>query len=306
MIIIAMRLLFLLIPFFVISQQRIDGIVLDAKSGQPVPYVNVSLLETNIGTSSEESGEFSILIPENDLSKSIQLSSLGYDTIIISVSELLKVKEIRLNPKSELLDEVVLSNRKRPTATEVHPLNKKLIKGGMTTSTNPHKAALFFPFEASYIETPFINKVKFYFDKTKKERQLDVKFRVRVYGVSNEKLPAEDLLKENVVVFLKGKENTIEIDLSTYHVEIPGSGCYIAFEWLHISSNKYIVINKYKKNGKKIEKEVIFYAPRLGMTMEPIGQFISTEYKKGQWEFINDLEDSEVTAIPAISLTLSN
>jgi CarboxypepD_reg-like domain len=50
---------FLLLISFSISAQ-IKGVVKDSISGKPIPYVNILVENENIGTTSEENGEFVI------------------------------------------------------------------------------------------------------------------------------------------------------------------------------------------------------------------------------------------------------
>ena len=55
-------LLLLLINFYVSAQTK--GVVVD-ESGKPIPYVNIWVENENIGTTSEENGEFSINVSDN-------------------------------------------------------------------------------------------------------------------------------------------------------------------------------------------------------------------------------------------------
>ena len=49
------------VPIF--SQELIRGQLLDQQTNKPVPYANIGILNANVGTISNEDGNFSINIP---------------------------------------------------------------------------------------------------------------------------------------------------------------------------------------------------------------------------------------------------
>ncbi|WP_310560093.1 carboxypeptidase-like regulatory domain-containing protein, partial [Flavobacterium sp.] len=89
-------LIFLFMNCSLFSQ--IKGKVVDEKN-QAIPFVNIAIENENIGTTSEENGEF--IINESDKNKNLIFSALGYDKKIIKASEnlqvVLKTSEIQLD-----------------------------------------------------------------------------------------------------------------------------------------------------------------------------------------------------------------
>ncbi len=69
------------------------GRILDAKKREPVPYVNVYLKKSQRGTSSSETGQFTIHLNETELSDTLILSAIGYKTNRIASNELTKSQE---------------------------------------------------------------------------------------------------------------------------------------------------------------------------------------------------------------------
>ena len=105
-----MRLLFLLFPILLFSQsQTAKGVVLDKETNAPVPYVNISILASQSGTSSDEDGTYSLDIKKDDLNKIVKLSSLGYEDSSLTISMFLNASKIYLKSKSEVLDEVFIN-----------------------------------------------------------------------------------------------------------------------------------------------------------------------------------------------------
>ena len=84
------------------AQQRLTGKVLDAATGQPVPYASISVLNATAGTTSNAEGEFELkmLLPSR-----LVVSELGHrrDTVAVATTQVL---QIRLQPTSVLLPEV--------------------------------------------------------------------------------------------------------------------------------------------------------------------------------------------------------
>lgn len=66
----------------------IKGKVVDKETLNALVFASVMLKETNIATVTNIDGEFVIKVPENEISKSIEISFLGYKNKIIPLSEM--------------------------------------------------------------------------------------------------------------------------------------------------------------------------------------------------------------------------
>ena len=99
-------LVFLLFGFHFYSQasnlcqQQIDqnvqttkdfkGVILDSKTKNPLAYVDINILGTNISTISNNEGEFLLKVPINNLDKTVMVSILGYEKKEIPLSKFKK------------------------------------------------------------------------------------------------------------------------------------------------------------------------------------------------------------------------
>ena len=88
----------------VAAQQRLTGKILDAATGQPVPYASVSVLNTTAGTTSNAEGEFELKMP---LPGRLVVSELGHrrDTVAVAATATAPLL-VRLQPASVVLPEV--------------------------------------------------------------------------------------------------------------------------------------------------------------------------------------------------------
>lgn len=110
------------------TTQTIRGVVRDANSGEPLPYITVMLGNTTNGGTTDSLGKFRITnvpIGRYDL----LVSSVGYEPLIIKEQLLTSAKEgyneIALHEKVLNLDEVVI----RPAVNKEQPLNPMALAG---------------------------------------------------------------------------------------------------------------------------------------------------------------------------------
>lgn len=105
-----MKIVFLLIPFFCFSNTKIKCKIVD-KNNTPIPYVNIFIKNTPIGTISNEDGMFEIKIPQNYLDKIVVLSSIGFKTKEIPIHKFQNLTTIQLEIETILLEEVLIGKK---------------------------------------------------------------------------------------------------------------------------------------------------------------------------------------------------
>ena len=99
------------------AQQDYKGQVVDTKTGQPIPYVNIGIVEKGIGTVSDEEGKFHLYITPNtfDQNTEVLFSALGYENLNIPLAKMPLVyndyPDFKMEPTVVALDEVVVSNK---------------------------------------------------------------------------------------------------------------------------------------------------------------------------------------------------
>lgn len=101
------KLLFLLLmlPFSVLAQSTVEGVVVDSKTKQPLPGVNVVVQGTQSGTSTDFDGKFKLAkLKKGD---KLVFSFIGYKNETI-VFENQKTLTVSLTEESNLLQEVVV------------------------------------------------------------------------------------------------------------------------------------------------------------------------------------------------------
>ncbi|MBC2846014.1 carboxypeptidase-like regulatory domain-containing protein [Winogradskyella flava] len=305
-----MKFIFLLIPFFVLSQEhKASGLVLDKDTKAPVPYVNISILKSQMGTSSDEDGSYSLIIKREDLEKKVKLSSLGYKDTTFVVSDFLKFDKIELSSLSEELEEVMIKENFKEKFLVINNVKKKYIVGGIGgLNYAPYIFALHFPFKKDYSEIDVIDKAKVHLNKVHflgGNRSMPSKFRFRLFSVGKDSLPGADLIKEDIIITTVKNQREVEIDLSEYNLTFSEEGVYVAIEWLYIPFNAYEYTYTKRKSNKKYTE--IRYAPRISWLKQKDKKYRLALFTSGQWlNFKMPYIKEDEYIIPAISLTLSN
>ncbi|WP_278022586.1 carboxypeptidase-like regulatory domain-containing protein [Flavobacterium ginsengisoli] len=107
------KLLYIIILLpFIVNAQTVSGIVKSQNTNLPIEDTNIYALRTQIGTLTNENGEFSLnnKIKAND---TLQVSHIGYITIKIAVKDLKKSNNtISLEEDIETLSNVDITSRK--------------------------------------------------------------------------------------------------------------------------------------------------------------------------------------------------
>lgn len=102
--------LFLLFPLITFAQTKTyTGVIKDISTNEPIPSVSVTLLNSNIGTISNEEGNFRITVPTD--SKTVNLSHLSYKPYTIELEKMASMPELFLEPSAFDLEEVMILDK---------------------------------------------------------------------------------------------------------------------------------------------------------------------------------------------------
>lgn len=99
-----------------VAQNDFEGQVVEAETGNPIPYVNIGIVAKGTGTVSNENGLFHLQIdtPVLDAENIILFSCLGYKTLEIPLEKLkssnAEFLKIEMEPETLELNEVVVTN----------------------------------------------------------------------------------------------------------------------------------------------------------------------------------------------------
>ena len=114
---------------------EINGLIVD-ETNYPIPYAAVGIPSKYIGAASTEDGTFNLLVSKSNVTDSLEVSSIGYETFKIKVQDFINQKDKTIIIKEDIvsLDEVkllkssdyiklALKSRRKTTITKPHQLN---------------------------------------------------------------------------------------------------------------------------------------------------------------------------------------
>jgi len=282
-------LLFLSISFFA----QTKGVVVD-ESGKPIPYVNIWVENENIGTTSEENGEFSIAGSAN---KNLIFSILGFEKRTIKASE---VSNVIMKAVSFQLDEVVIARHFETKRIEIGSISNSVLEA---FDNGPRIDVKFFPYETAYKKTKFIKKVSILTDS----RIDNATVKIHFYRADANGFPGEELLIKDYIVTIEKGVVRNGFDLTDLNLKMPKTGIFIGIEKLLILKNKLekTIVNS---NTQKTSIQVIYYPLVLYNYVER--DYLFT-YSGGKWgRQTNDKNQGSTGKIkayePAINLVLTN
>jgi outer membrane receptor protein involved in Fe transport len=95
------------------AQTTLTGSVKDAKTNQPIPGANITVVGKSIGTTADFDGNFSLKTSENP-PFTLEISLMGYSSKKVEVTQSNQKVDIELSEVATALDEVVISASRTP------------------------------------------------------------------------------------------------------------------------------------------------------------------------------------------------
>lgn len=284
--------LVLLMSVNLIAQTK--GVVKDSLSGNPISYVSIWVENENIGTTSEENGEFSINV--NDKNKNLIFSALGFKKKTVKAGE---ANVVNLAPMALDLPEVMISNRKDKKQVEIGR------RRGVAEAfdNGPRMDAKFFPFLTDYKKTRWIKSAAIFTDSRIDEATI----KLHLYEIDENGFPGEEMLTKDLIVPIKRGISKTEVDLTDFNFEMPKNGIFVVVEKLLIEKNKL----------KKTIKDQNTNTTKIQVTYSPLVLYNSVEkeflfsFSGGKWHKLTPKELNPLSVTnniyePSVTLLLTN
>jgi len=296
-------LVHLLISVWSVSQ--IGGVVIDAQSNNPIPYVNIWVENEEKGTTSDKNGYFSL--KDSLKHKTLIISSIGYEKQKIVVNK--PFMTILLKPVVYAIEEVVIKPQKRKTIVigQFRRSDLSLFVGNGSlpgTPGLPQIFARYFPYQPEY-ENTFIESIRFM-----TYSKVDAIINLRFFLVNGYGEPGRDLLKDNMIVDVKkGYKNNKIDDFNGMQLQIPRDGLFVAFEFLIIKENEYY-FKRVLNEATKENVSATGFMPFIG-TIDSKTNLNSWIYFKGKWgkdlgKRYHEMNQPDKNHVLAIEIKLSD
>jgi hypothetical protein len=317
-------LLFILLSGLVHGQKTIVGKVLNKTTHAPIPFANIGVVNSNVGTISNMDGSFSILLPQRLNRDTLIFTSLGFFKQGLAVSSLESKKDytIYLNERVTLLQSVIITAKKIKDK-DIDVGNRTYYGGNYepdTTYAGRAVALLIdsknFPEGTSF--PVYVKKAKLLILRNNFQ---SFKFRVRInkYDSLTGK-PGEDLLEKSIVEESDMKSGWLIFDLTKAYFRAKGP-FFITFEQLVDLNGRTVIALGYREimtlhpdwlktdtvlidNKKVITREFIPGRSDLPGTVSIPGTFIGISNSKSAIQkytcFIRQTSLGEWTKVPFV------
>lgn len=275
--------IFIFIVFsYVVQSQTISGTIKDSISNEVLPYVNMTLLSKNIGTTTNEKGEY-FFNSRGNTNDSLLVSYMGYATKKFSLQDFENTAnnnlDIQLVESKQQIDEVVLKVKKaKYTTSRKLGIDRQMFKYAPAVQFGMERIVLI---ENIKKRKGRVNEVVFFLRENPQTsfRAYPTFYRVVFYAYDS-KNDAPGKLLSYYPLLIKPEENKkqrICINVKEYNILFPKSGLCIGIE----------TINPEPK--RKINKIHTTY-PNLLLTYDqkPLMWLNYRGRKLGKWEWIHN------------------
>ena len=252
---VSLLILCCIISVIAASAQNVFSQVTDSNTGLPIPFVNIGIVGKNIGTVSDQEGNFQLSLTSALDTDTLRFSMVSYISKEFNLSELRKSefpKSIQLIEKVIQLREVIITAHGAPPIQL--GIKKKycypipLYKGASSKISFPQKGY------RHEIGTRFSNSKTIYLDSIQlnlAECTLErLEFRLNVYSIENETF--KNILGKPIYISLTKEEalNSPIINLMKHLIEIESDFLITIENYKKIRDNVITIFANFKSKGK--------------------------------------------------------
>ena len=218
-----------------LQAQLINGKVIDSSSEKPLEYVNLGVIDTPIGITTNEKGEFNLDIKGQSPKAKVRISMIGYkpqtfpieeltnkENIIKLVSEPIQLGDVTVKPFFGKLKKVGATDNK----------HGGLCGWGGTQKGKGYEIGTKIELGTSPV---LIRGLHVCLSKQSFESSL---FRLHVRNIVDN-LPSEELLTENILIPITKRSGRIDIDLTKYNLVFKDD-IALTLEWINVTTTSKI------------------------------------------------------------------
>ncbi|QHS56980.1 carboxypeptidase-like regulatory domain-containing protein [Mucilaginibacter sp. 14171R-50] len=233
----------LLVAFLIFSglfanAQVFDGVVKDAKTNLPLPYVNVGIIGKAVGTVTDSLGRYKINLAGHD-ADTLKLSMIGYIAQTYKVAGFINGNKqiIALQPSVTELKEVKVSNKKW----------KEVVLGNTSQSENTNAG-----FDANRLGHEIGTIIKIKKSPTYLKRfnahitdapLYPVKLRLNFYTLKKG-MPDQLMQNQNIFVDVPAGQKDIHVNLEPYNI-FAENNFFVSLEWIENSKGHGLMFSAY-------------------------------------------------------------
>ena len=227
------------------AQISIRGTLLEGTSQTPLPFANIGILNSNIGTISNADGSFEVVIPPDYYGKELIFSALGYAPVAYKIQSLdpTNTLTVVLEEKTLQLEALEINSSKKANKSIRLGNGKSLLLSGQlyndTASAGSAMALLID--KSKYSDFNFVQVASLYIARNKLP---NFKVRLRLKEVDKNGLPGADLYPFQSIEYSSISKGWLD-----FH---PAELCYVEadsfflmFEWILEKKDRVFIARQY-------------------------------------------------------------
>ena len=225
--------IFILFHVFLFSQTTVKGLIVDASTNKAIPFTSIGIIGKNIGTLSNEDGNFEFTFTSLYKNDSLKIFSIGYKPLTYLVSDFIKetTKTIKLQNLPTQLEEVVVNSKKiKYKVLGTTNYTKNNCSGFVKNETNWKGSETAIIAGNKSGRTVLVETFSFYVIQNKYADSL--KFRLMFYEASEKGYPRFKTILRKPIIFKMGtKQGEFTLNLREYNISTP-TDFFISLECL--------------------------------------------------------------------------
>jgi hypothetical protein len=228
------------------NSQILKGKITAAK--EQVQFATVGIAKENVGTITNEQGEFEIKIPAKYRNQLLTVSHIGYKPTTLSIDSLLHYDyvAIELIEKVDLLDEVIVTTKRIKAKSKEYGNTKKheLFIWIQNGDKGAEIVTLIDPKAEIALNSVSVNVVN----------QLEKEFTLllNIYDMDSlTLLPGKQLLKNQKIIKSTFRKGWLDIDVSNENLSLT-KPFYVGFQWVDVAKMLPLIGGKDRKSSKSL------------------------------------------------------
>lgn len=202
----------------VLNAQSMSGTVYDASTGEPVPYVNIGVTDSETGTVSGADGRYRLEIPDELHGRTLRFSCIGYGDFDVNAGVFLQSGgfDVRLQPALYEIGEVSVRAGKYKTRVLGNDFRSPAIGAAPAPGNRGYEIGVVMKTRKRVI----LDKASINITKCDSPEMI---FRLNIYSVTADG-GFENVLTEPIYdyFYMTDEPRTLEIDLTPYDIVLEG------------------------------------------------------------------------------------
>ena len=222
-----------------LQAQTLQGVLKEAGTGETIPYVNIGVVGKNIGTVSDEDGQFKLVVPPGHSNEVLRISMLGFATRDFKVAEIEALlgnsKTILLSPATVEMEQVVISNRKSHTKVLGNKTESQSTTVGFNNNVLGYEIGMIMKIRKS----PSL--LKTFTASIASSNNKPVKMRLNFYSLKKG-MPDQLLINKNIIVTAPANNDKLLVDLTPYNIMVEDD-FFVSLEWIESAPGQGIMFS---------------------------------------------------------------